>query len=601
MQRLRFTFIVAGLLALVFVVTGLTLGPGLDERLIPGVWIWNVPVGGLQPDEALSVVQTGLDVETPRITLTGPDKQRWIFSPADLGVTVVLSHTLSNAYAPGHKLPGVQALFERLAVLGRGRIVAPVLSWERAKAELALQALASQLDVAPKDARVALDGTELRLESGASGYSVDVTATLEALEPLLRQSTPVELPLVGMYLEPEISDDEAGQALDLASTVLETPLQLLLADPEEGDPGPWALSPAVLAQMLSIRVDDGKVWVGLDEAGLGAFLEPMQLALRRKPENARFHFDEDPGELTPLSRSQAGRELDLEATIEHINAQLQVGQHFVPLVVETIEPDYPETMTAEMLGIREVVAVGESYFTGSSSARDHNIKIGASKFNGIVIGPGETFSFNAFLGDVTPAEGYDESYVIVGNQTVLGVGGGICQVATTAFRAAFFGGYEIIERWPHAYRVAYYEIGGYGPGFDATIYSPLVDFRFVNDAATPLLIETEVDAEEARLRFIFYGTGDGREVEQIGPKWGDPEPAGPPVYEYDAEMEAGTVELLERSHEGLTATLERVVTDAQGEVLHRDRFVSHFVPWSARYRYGPGVVPPAGAVITGEE
>ncbi len=601
MQRLRFIFIVAGLLSLAFIATGLALGPGLEERLIPGVWVWNVPVGGLQPDEALSAVQTELAVETPSITLVGPDKQRWTFSPADLGVTVDLSHTLSNAYAPGHRLPGIQALFERLSVLGQGRVVAPVLSWERAKAESALQTLASQLDVVPQDARVVLDGTELRLEPGVSGYSVEVTATLKALEPLLRQSSPVELPLVATYLEPEVSDDEAAQALDLASTVLEAPLQLLLANPEEGDPGPWTLSPAVLAQMLSVRVDDGKVWVGLDEAGLTAFLDPIQLALRRKPENARFHYDEDSGELSPLSSSQAGRELDLQATIEHINAQLQVGQHLVPLVVETIEPAYPETMTAETLGIREVVAVGESYFTGSSSARDHNIKVGASKFDGIVVGPGETFSFNAFLGDVTPAEGYDESYVIVGNQTVLGVGGGICQVATTAFRAAFFGGYEIIERWPHAYRVAYYEIGGFGPGFDATIYSPLVDFRFVNDSATPLLIETEIDAEDARLRFIFYGTSDGREVEQIGPVWGDPEPAGPPVYEYDPEMEAGTVELLERAHEGLTATLERVVTDAQGEVLHRDRFVSHFVPWSARYRYGPGVVPPANATIMGEE
>jgi vancomycin resistance protein YoaR len=172
-------------------------------------------------------------------------------------------------------------------------------------------------------------------------------------------------------------------------------------------------------------------------------------------------------------------------------------------------------------------------------------------------------------------------------------------VATTAFRAAYYGGYQIVERWPHAYRVGYYELGGYGPGFDATIYSPLVDFRFVNDTDHHLLIHTEVDGSRSRLRFVFYGTRDGRAVEQIGPTWGDPVPAGAPVYEYDPTMAPGTVVKLESAHKGLDAVLERVVRDAGGELLYEDRFVSNFVPWSARYRFGPGFQPPAGAEVVG--
>jgi vancomycin resistance protein YoaR len=269
----------------------------------------------------------------------------------------------------------------------------------------------------------------------------------------------------------------------------------------------------------------------------------------------------------------------------------------VPLVLIQTPPEVPDTLTAEDLGVRELVAVGESYFTGSSSARDSNIRLGASKFDGVMVAPGKTFSFNEHLGDVTPEEGYDESYVIIGNRTVPGVGGGICQVATTAFRAAYFGGYPIVERWPHAYRVGYYELGGFGPGFDATIYSPLVDFRFKNDTPHHILIRTEVDASRARLRFLFYSTDDGREVEQIGPEWGSPIPPEAPVYEYDPEMPAGTVKQIERAHDGLDAVLGRKVYDAEGNLLYEDQFVSNFIPWPARYIYGPSYIPPGNAEV----
>ena len=227
--------------------------------------------------------------------------------------------------------------------------------------------------------------------------------------------------------------------------------------------------------------------------------------------------------------------------------------------------------------------MGESYFTGSSSARDRNIRLGASKFNGVIIKPGQTFSFNEYLGDVSPEAGYDQSYVIIGNRTVLGVGGGICQVATTAFRAAYFGGYPIVERWPHAYRVGYYELGGFGPGFDATIYSPLVDFRFTNDTSHHILIQTEVDAARARLRFVFYSTKIGRTVEQVGPTRGEPIPPKAPVYEYDATLPAGTVVQDERPIDGLRAVLGRIVRDAEERVLYEDTFVSN-CPRPARYR-----------------
>ncbi len=603
---------VAVLLGLIVAGSAFALGPGLEERVIPGVWLWHAPVGGVKTDAGPHVVNLPKLTEAlqqPRIVLIGPEEQRWAFSPIDLGVSVDFNATRAEVYAIGHTQSQTseslsltpEIFWDRLRVMLEGEVIAPVLVWDREQAVEKLHALAAQLDRQPQDARLRTEGNQLLLEAGSPGRRLEITSTLEALYPLLQSPEPAELRLVVNILPPTITDEEVARAMDIARTIVSQEVLLILPDPGSGDPGPWSLSRDVVANMLIIQTSEADVSVGLDEEALRQFLDPIAMTLYREPVSSRFHFNEATAELEPLTPSVDGRALDVGATITYVNEVLQVGQHIIPLSLVITSPTYADTSTAEALGIRERVALGESYFSGSSSARDKNIRLGASQFDGIIIAPGQTFSFNEYLGDVTPEKGYDESYIIIGDRTVPGVGGGICQVATTVFRAAFNGGYEIVERWPHAYRVGYYELGGFGPGFDATVYSPLVDFRFVNDTPYPLLIQTEVDAARARLQFIFYSTGDGRMVEQIGPTWGEAIPPEAPIYEYDPTMPAGTVERLERAHDGLTAVLERVVRDAEGNLLHQDRFVSNFVPWPARYRYGPEFIPPTEAVVVTPE
>ncbi|HOT90644.1 MAG TPA: VanW family protein [Anaerolineae bacterium] len=595
MSRLLVILSVA-LLAAVMAV-GWVLGPGMDQRLVPGVWIWNVPLGGMALSDAQAYLAAALPLRQPNILIVGPEGQRWSLSPADLGMSVDTQATLAQAYAVGHETKGSRKFSERLQIMLEGVMLPPVLAWNEQQTLAVLQTIAAELERSPQDARVYLEGTNLRLEPGLEGRRMDISATLQVLLPRLYALESVEIVPPLVKVTPQITDDKAAQALDMAHNVLAEPLILVVPDPHEGDPGPWTMTPDVMASMLRLTIGVEGVSVGLDEAALAQFLAPLAMALAREPVNATFRFDPDTITLIPESPSVMGRQMDVTASLQRINARLREGQHIVPLVVIETPPAYPDTVTAADLGIREVVAVGESYFTGSSSARDKNIRLGASKFDGIIILPGQTFSFNEYLGDVSPEAGYDESYVIIGNRTVLGVGGGICQVATTAFRAAYFGGYPIVERWPHAYRVGYYELGGYGPGFDATVYSPLVDFRFTNDTSYHILIHTEVDTARSRLRFVFYSTKTGRTVEQIGPTWGAPIPSTKAVYQYDPTLPAGTVVQDERPHDGLKATLGRIVRDADGKVLYEDTFVSNFIPWPARYRYGPGYTPPEGAEI----
>ena len=579
------------------------LGPGLEQQFIPGVWVWNVHLGRLSVAEAATYLEVALPLHQPNLVLTGPEGQRWALSPSDLGVTVDAAATLAPAYAIGHTADrsALAVLRERLKVMFNGVTFAPVLAWDVRVAAGRLQVIALELERLAQDAQVQRVGDTLVLAAGAVGRQMEVSATLEALLPRVYALEPAEIVPIIQTLPPQITDDKVAQALGMAQAVLAESLSLEVSEAQVDELGPWSLPAEVLVGMLSVQVSTDEIAVGLDEAALAQFLSPIALSLFREPVDATFRFDSTTISLEPITASVTGRELDVAASIALINARLQIGEHTVPLVLRTIAPERPDTLTAEDLGIRELVAVGESYFTGSSSSRDKNIRLGASKFDGIIIKPEQTFSFNEYLGEVTLEEGYDESYVIIGGRTVPGVGGGICQVATTAFRVAFYGGYPIVERWPHAYRVGYYELGGFGPGFDATIYSPLVDFRFTNDTPYHILIRTETDAVNARLRFLFYSTSDGRVVEQIGPEWGAPEPPEASIYEYDATMPAGTVVKIENPHDGLLTTLGRIVRDAEGVIVSQDNFVSHFIPWPARYRYGPNYIPPSNAEIVTPE
>jgi vancomycin resistance protein YoaR len=197
------------------------------------------------------------------------------------------------------------------------------------------------------------------------------------------------------------------------------------------------------------------------------------------------------------------------------------------------------------------------------------------------------------LGDVSLDTGYAEALIILGNRTIQGVGGGVCQVSTTLFRTAFFGGYPIVERHPHAYRVSYYELTRSGnvdedlAGLDATVFVPVVDFKFTNDTPNWLLMETYVNAAARTLTWKFYSTSDGRTVEwhTTGPE-NVVEPPDP-LYEENPDLAKGEIKQVDWEAEGADITVTRTVW-RDGEAIYEDTFSTHYLPWRAVYQYGPG-------------
>ena len=204
-----------------------------------------------------------------------------------------------------------------------------------------------------------------------------------------------------------------------------------------------------------------------------------------------------------------------------------------------------------------------------------------------MIPPGGVFSFNEWLGDVSVESGYEQGLIIVGNQTITGVGGGVCQVATTAFQTAFYGGFPILERVEHAYRVSYYEQGE-GAGMDATVYSPIVDFRFKNDTPYSLLIETYNNPNNATLTWKFYSTSMNRTVEKEGPVITNQSNPPPPIYRANSELSSGQIKQVDYAVSGADVAVYRTVYQDGQVIIDHESFISHYVPWASQFEVAPG-------------
>jgi vancomycin resistance protein YoaR len=305
-------------------------------------------------------------------------------------------------------------------------------------------------------------------------------------------------------------------------------------------------------------------------------------------EDALFRFANN--KVIEFKPSKDGRKLNIEATklqLQHaFTAAAKTNQQRITILlpVETVHP-LIVTSSVNSFGIRELIGRGYSEFAGSIPGRIHNVALAASRLNGVLIKPGETFSFNDAVGDISAATGYQSAYIIKEGRTVLGDGGGVCQVSSTLFRAALDVGLPIVERHAHAYRVHYYEEGGYKPGLDATVFSPSVDLKFKNDTPNYILIQTKTDTENLTLTFELYGTRDGRTSQVYNEKlWGQ-SPPPPDLYQDDPTLPKGTIKQVDFAAWGAKASFQYRVTRGN-QVLEDTTFYSNFQPWQAVYLRG---------------
>ena len=563
------------------------------NRVYPGVFLHDLDLSGMTFDETRQYLAEALAYTYEGdLTFTYAD-QVWEARPIDLGYLIDPTASAQRALDVGRDGWLPTNLLDKGRAWFNGVQLSPIAFYDERIALDYMQSIASEIDRPVVEASLGLDETDVVVKSGQVGLEVDIIETLNLVDTNFSQMADAVIPLVVEETPPAIMD--VGPQAELARQMLSQPLSLT-APGVDGADGPWTLQPEDLAAMLIItRVDEESqeptYQISLNENLFGVYLNSLAPGLSVEPVNARFIFNDDTRVLDVKDPAIIGLELDVQASIDHIGQQLRAGQHEIALQFEERPPAVTDDSTGEELGITELVHQETSYFYGSDAARVQNIETAAAQFHGLLIPPGTTFSMANALGNISLENGYAEALIIYGDQTIQGVGGGVCQVSTTLFRAAFFAGLPIVERHAHAYRVGYYEMRSNGSrdsnlaGLDATVYVPIVDMKFTNDTEHWLLMETYMG--QSSLTWKFYSTKDGRTVnwETTGPT--NVIPAPEPLYRENPDLEKGEIDQVDYAADGAEIYVTRTVY--KGDRVHfSDSFYTKFQPWRAIYEYGPG-------------
>ena len=564
-------------------------------RIFPNIQLGWVNLSGQAPIEAADLLRREFQYpQQGEITLQYDDLS-WTATPAELGMFFSPQYNAEIAFNTGREGNIARRIAAQIQILRHGIILAPQFVMDEQTGSEYLIGLAAEVNQPVMEAALELDGLEVLVQPGQIGREMDIQASLDVVALQMESMQNGSIPLIVTETYPAILDVTA-QA-EFARMILSQPLLLQIPEAADNDPGPWSIQPDKLVQMMVIeRVSTGngdEYRIALDSEALREYLVGREGTINQAPQNARMYFDDETEELVLIEEDQTGLELDIDQSIIDIQAQLSEGKHQIDLSVEKTFPAVTSEHTAEELGITELVSSQTSYFYYSDQARINNISTAAAKFHGIFVAPGETFSMAEQLGDISLDEGYSEAWIILGDRTIKGVGGGVCQVSTTLFRTVFYGGYQVVERHPHAYRVGYYEQRADGShdsklaGLDATVYVPLVDFRFTNDTDHWLLMETYVYEGYRQLLWRFYSTSDGRTVESSTSGVKNKKEAPDPIYEENPDLAKGEIKQVDWPAEGGTVTITRDVY-RDGQKLWQDIFTTKYQPWAAVCQYGPG-------------
>lgn len=331
----------------------------------------------------------------------------------------------------------------------------------------------------------------------------------------------------------------------------------------------WKFKPLDYLTELSFRRENDQVIITVPETLFkGSFFSEIFKKIERDVSNLKIFYNEQnqivfEGQARDgLHVNQPGLRADLEMGINSLDREISLNTE-----ITKAELNIDERLQAE--GIKELIGVGHTAFAGSPTNRRHNIANGMSKFVGIIIKPGETFSFNKYLGEVDGSTGYKLELVIKAEGTLPEYGGGICQVSSTFFKAALLSGLPIVERRPHSYAVGYYaQVDGYG--LDSTIYPGVVDLKFTNDTPGSILIQPYIDGDHAYVN--FFGTNDGRQVKLENYWRGNFRGAGATQLIPTKTLPPGARKSIETAHGGFDASWDRVIIKNGQEI--RDKFYS---------------------------
>lgn len=551
------------------------------SKIYPNTRIGDVSVGGMTAEEATAAVQKRVDEFIANSVNFTYKNLKWSPTLTELGVTVDVAAAVGRSLAQGRDDKAADRLLHTNEMLQATQIVPLEFEIQPIMLNAWFDEVDNDIDDPAIDATFTVKGADLVITQDSTGIVSDrdtisarVLETLRTLEPIAGElPTVIDLPRITK------ADLEANEA-----TVLKILGNSVTVRFEEKR---WEVMPEEISAFMIItsEVENDKAVTSVDftRTELSKYLQDrFRAEVNRMPVDANVQFYD--GALSATSNAQDGKTLK-GTEFATLIAESFLGNHErVDVPVATTQARVRED-NLDTLGINErICRVDSNYTSDLGTDRAHNVEVGIGLMNNVVVAPGDDFSFNQAIGSIEANPDFRGGTGIVAGVIQDEFGGGICQVTTTAFRAAVMGGFPVTEWYPHTYRLTGYERDGWGPGFDASILQPdwqpaeeWADFRFTNNTENFILVSSW--ASNGIHVVEVWGTIPGWDVQVSETSTWDSDPNDKNRWVVDFELPAGSTFPSAYPVDGLNASFNRTVFDAEGKEMYTRDFTS---PYQAR-------------------
>jgi vancomycin resistance protein YoaR len=567
----------AGALVIALLAVGVVFA-GSADRIAAGVTVAGLNVGGLEAQQA----EQKLAARARRLAAVPiafkAGGRTWPIAPAQIALRVDWAAAVRHGLDEGSGAIPLRGLKRvRLRLLGAN--VEPTASYEERTLDRRLDSIARAVDVRGREAAIVMRNGQPVVVPGEAGRKLDREAATGTIVGALSgfERSPVALPVV--IDRPAVTRDALAPVAEQVRLALSAPVRFVYKGVH------WSVSPAQIATFLKLPTE-GQRQLGIGGPAARRYFAALGKAVGRPSREVAFSVSSS-GRATMIP-SRNGRRLDVPATQRaFLAAALSTTDREAGLVVVAAEPQLT-TERAKSLGITGLVG-GYTTFYGGEPNRIHNVQLVARLIDRHLIGPGSTFSFNKTTGDRNAAKGFLEAPVIINGELKNGLGGGVCQVSTTVFNAAYEAGLSISERHNHALYISHYPLGR-----DATVNYPDTDLEFVNDTDHWLLLETIIGSSSLTVR--LFGTPVHRRVETQTSALRE---TGPPKVKkiLDPDLYVGEQVVEEVGSPSRSVSVRRLVYDKRGHLLYDATWYSSYVSEPKVVRVGtrerPGDTTPA--------
>ncbi|WP_300678598.1 VanW family protein [Nocardioides sp.] len=468
---------VAVIVALLVVVGGVWAGAYAfaDNKLPRNTKVGGVDIGNLSPAAAQKKLTTTLaPTAEQKVTVTVGSKSVQI-TPQAAGITLDAAGTVAEAGVGQSWNP--KDLWNHYT---GGSTIAPVVTVDKAAFDKALAKVNSGVGVAKKDGAVAFTTDGVKVTDAVVGKGVDAGELQAGLtEAITTSSGHRSLDLKVVDDVPAIDSDDVQKAVtEFANPAMSGPVTLTFGK------SPIVLRPAQYAGLISLKATDGSLVPTVDATKFTALLKASTVARADAPVDATVVLRNGHPTVVP---AKPGVSFDAEQA-QTVFTQLLTkpeGQRTGTINSKTADPAV-STADAEGWKIKEKISSFTTYFP-YAEYRNINIGRAAELVNGTIIKPGETFSLNGTVGERTRANGFTDGWTIQEGVFKSDLGGGVSQMATTTFNAAFFAGLQDVEHHAHSLYISRYPVGR-----EATVAWGAKDLRFKNNTPYGVLIRAAI-------------------------------------------------------------------------------------------------------------